>query len=328
MDKMIARLEEKRQKIQKFCPLPQELIKNLEEWFRIELTYTSNAIEGNTLTRQETALVVEKGLTVEGKTLKEQLEAVNHAEALSYIKTLAGKKTTDIGEKQIKEIHRIILRGIDDRNAGAYRDVSVRIAGSRVIMPNPLKVPRLMDEFIRWLHSCKNQPVKVAALAHFKLVSIHPFVDGNGRCARLLMNLILIQNGFPAAIIKKEDRLKYINSIENGQLNNKLDDYYKIIYDALDYSLDIYLNALQKKYPKKQKERKLLKIGELARLAGEPVPAVRYWTKEGLLCVADFTPGGYQLYLPDSVKIIKKIRHLQKTQRLKIEEIRNILNNE
>lgn len=328
MDKMIARLEEKKQKIQKFHPLPQELIKNLDEWFRVELTYTSNAIEGNTLTRQETALVVEKGLTVEGKTLNEQLEAVNHAAAISYIKTLALKKITDISEKQIKEIHHIILRGIDDHNAGAYRNVSVRIAGSRVIMPNPLKVPHLMDEFVKWPHSCKEHPVKVAASAHFKLVSIHPFVDGNGRAARLLMNLILMQNGFPPAIIKKEDRLKYINSIEKGQLDNKLDDYYKIIYDALDYSLDIYLDALQKKEPRKEKEQKLLKIGELARLSGETVPTIRYWTSVGLLSVKDFTASGYQLYLPDSVKIIKKIRHFQKTQRLKIEEIKGLLNNE
>lgn len=327
METKLKKLEIKKQKLDILRPFPLTLVENLEEWLNIELTYTSNAIEGNTLSRMETALVIEKGITVKGKTLKEHLEAVNHIHALNYIKTLAEQKRSDIGEKEINEIHRIILHGIDETNAGVFRKTSVRIAGSRVILPNPLKVPELMSEFFVWLHQTKDYAVKIAALAHFKLVSIHPYVDGNGRTARLLLNLILMQEGYPPAIIKKEDRLQYLNSIEKGQLQDVLDDYYNIIYDAVDQTLNIYLNAIQNKEPAifKQKQ-KLLKIGEIANLTGESVPTIRYWTKEGLIKVDDFTIGGYQLYSPEVIKTVKKIRNFQKTQRLSIKELRETIN--
>lgn len=245
MDKRLKQLTEKKQRLDAYRPLPLELVKNLEEWFKVELTYTSNAIEGNTLTRQETALVVEKGITVDGKTLKEHLEAINHAKALDYIKGLAIKKRQDISEKEILELHQTILDKIDDVNAGRYRTIRVRIAGSNAVLPNPVKVPDLMKEFIGWLRKDnKAHPVRIAADAHFKFVSIHPFVDGNGRTARLLMNLLLMQQGYPAAVIRKKDRRKYINSLENGQTKGVLNDYYQLIYEAVERSLDIYLEAV------------------------------------------------------------------------------------
>ncbi|WP_230578970.1 Fic family protein [Coxiella burnetii] len=127
-------LTRKKKALDQFRPLPDALVQNLDDWFRVELTYTSNAIEGNTLTRQETALVVEKGLTVGGKTLKEHLEAANHAHALDWVKTQANRSPQDLNEQDIFTIHHIILKGIDDENAGRYRNVSVRIAGSRVVL--------------------------------------------------------------------------------------------------------------------------------------------------------------------------------------------------
>ncbi len=145
------------------------------------------------------------------------------------------------------EIHRIILSGINDAYAGRYRNIAVRIAGSRVVLPNPVRVPELMEDFMEWLRGDNQEhTIKIAADAHFKLVSIHPFVDGNGRTARLLMNLLLTQEGYPPAIIKTENRKFYINAIEKGQLTGSMDDYYKIIYEAVDKSLDIYLDALEK----------------------------------------------------------------------------------
>jgi len=246
---MLQQLTEKKKKLDNFKPFPIELVENLDEWYKIELTYTSNAIEGNTLTRQETAIVVEKGLTVEGKTLNEHLEAVNHAKAVSFIKKLLADKKTrkEITESDILEIHRIILSGINDAYAGRYRNIAVRIAGSRVVLPNPVRVPELMEDFMEWLRGDNQEhTIKIAADAHFKLVSIHPFVDGNGRTARLLMNLLLTQEGYPPAIIKTENRKFYINAIEKGQLTGSMDDYYKIIYEAVDKSLDIYLDALEK----------------------------------------------------------------------------------
>jgi Fic family protein len=239
-------LSDKKIRLDKFKPFPVELIKNLDDWFRVELTYTSNAIEGNTLTRQETAMVIEKGTTVSGKTLVEQLEAKNHALAFDFVNTLKNKTRTEIAENDILKIHSYILSGIDDVNAGRYRNVSVRVAGSNVVFPNSVKVSELMKNYLNWLTSNNtDHPIKIASDAHLKLVTIHPFVDGNGRTARLLMNLILLQNGFPSAIIKNEDRLEYINSIEKAQLTNDCTDYYKIIIDAVNRSLDIYLNALE-----------------------------------------------------------------------------------
>ncbi len=330
MNNLLQKITDKQKRLESFRPLPVELVKNLDEWFKIELTYTSNAIEGNTLTRQETALVVEKGLTVSGKSITEHLEAVNHAQALEFIKSLVSKKREDINEKDLLEIHHIILSKIDDTNAGRYRNVPVRIAGSAVVMPNPLKVPDLMSEFTTWLHG-KNEDhtAKIAADAHFKFVTIHPFIDGNGRTARLLMNLMLMQEGYPPALIKKEDRLKYINAIEKGQLRNEMDDYYQVIYESIDTSFNIYLKALDKKEfaeteKPSLKAQKLLKIGELAKAVEENVPTIRYWTQEELLEVAEHSPGGYQLYDAEMIKQARKIRQLQKEKRLTIEEIKKV----
>lgn len=327
MDNLIKKITEKQKKLAALRPLPLELVKNLDEWFKIELTYTSNAIEGNTLTRQETALVVEKGLTVAGKSLTEHLEATNHAQALDFIKSLVGRKKNDITEKELLKIHHIILSKIDDTNAGRYRNVPVRIAGSTVVMPNHIKIPTLMEDFFAWLRGPHTENViQVAADAHFKFVSIHPFTDGNGRTARLLMNLLLMQSGYPPALIKKESRLAYINAIEKGQLGGEMKDYYKVIYQSINASLDIYLNALDSNtvdHLEKRKPKKLLKIGELAKATQESVPTIRFWTQEGLLQVVEHTESGYQLYDESMVKVVQKIRSLQKEKRLTIQEIRN-----
>ncbi len=246
MDVKIRQLTTKKQQLDTFRPLPSELVKNLDEWFRVELTFTSNAIEGNTLTRAETALVIEKGLTVQGKSLKEHLEATNHAEALDYVKTLVGKKRQDITEQDILDIHGLILSKIEEGNAGRYRTQHARLTGSEVVLPNPVKVPELMAEFMVWLKGDNpDHVVKIASDAHYKLVSIHPFSDGNGRTSRLLMNLLLIQEGYPPAIIRKEDRLAYINSLEKAQKGSGINDFYNLISEAVDRSLDIYLEAIQ-----------------------------------------------------------------------------------
>lgn len=312
-------LTQKKQKLDSYGPLPPELVKNLKDWFRVELTYTSNAIEGNTLTRQETALILEKGITVEGRTLTEHLEAINHAQALDFIETLAEKKREELFQPDILAIHGFILAKIDYANAGRYRSVPVRIAGSRVIMPNPARVPQLMGEFEKWLHSPNEyHPVKLAADAHYKLVSIHPFIDGNGRVSRLLMDLLLIQSGYPPALIRKEDRGRYINSLEKGQLGGSLQDYYKFIIEAVDRSLNIYLEGLEDK-----KIGGLLQIGKLAKETGETIHTLRYWTKEGLLEVKALTKGNYQLYGPSTIERVKEIRQLQKEKRLTIGEIKD-----
>lgn len=324
------KLTEKKQALDAYRPLPEVLVINLDDWFRVELTYTSNAIEGNTLTRRETALVVEKGLTVGGKSLTEHLEATNHASALDWVKTQILRTPKDLSVNDILHLHGVILKGIDDPNAGMFRSVSVRISGSRSIIPNPRKVSDLMDEFIDWLQTSDDMhPVQFAAEAHYKLVSIHPFIDRNGRTARLLMNMLLMMAGYPPAIIRKRDRLAYITSLEKAQTGGSLDDYLKIIAKAADRSLDIYLKAVQGETDDKAEpdEDRLLKIGQLAKEVGEANSTIRHWLKSGLLSVAETTPSGYQLFSPDMITRAKRIQTLKK-ERYTLAEIKQKLDDD
>lgn len=323
-------LSEKKGRLDLCRPLPPELVRNLEEWFVVELTYTSNALEGNTLSRKETAAVVEKGLTVGGKTLVEHLEATNHAKALKHVVRLSQTVTSQLKLADVLQIHETVLRGIDDEHAGHFRRIPVRISGSPVILPNPVKVPDLMESFIEWLVSSADlHPVALAAEAHYQLVTIHPFVDGNGRTARLLMNLILMQHGYPPAIIRTRDRLKYIGGLEKAQLGGSRAGYDQVIGAAVDRSLDIYLKATQGEVADADAARSpdLLRIGQLARETGESNPTIRFWTKEGLLHVADTTDAGYQLYHPEMIQRAAKIRELQ-GQRFTLSEIQGKLDSE
>jgi excisionase family DNA binding protein len=287
MNDKLIQLTAKKYKLDSFRPLPPGLVRNLDEWFNVELTYTSNAIEGNTLTRAETALVVEKGLTVKGKSLTEHLEATNHVEALEYVKTLICKKRYEITEQDILDIHRLILNKIEADNAGRYRQNHARVTGSLVILPNPVKIPKLLQDFMGWLRN--NNPdhvAKIASDAHYRLVSIHPFTDGNGRTSRLLMNLLLMQEGYPPAIIRKEDRLEYINSLEKAQIGGNLDDFYNLVYEAVDRSLDIYLEAIEPERASAEKptgEQRFYTTDEVARLLRVDPESVRRYVRSGKL---------------------------------------------
>lgn len=287
MDNKLQLLTSKKKKLDTFRPLPPELVKNLDDWFKVELTYTSNAIEGNTLTRAETALVVEKGLTVQGRSLTEHLEATNHVEALDYVKILVGKKRQSISENDILEIHRLILNKIEAGSAGRYRTQHARLTESDVVLPNPVKVPELMKEFVKWLIGDNPDHIaKTAADAHYKLVSIHPFSDGNGRTSRLFMNLLLMQQGYPPAIIRKEDRLTYINSLEKAQKEGGLDDFYNLIYESVDRSLDIYLEAIEPErvsvVEPSQKQR-FYNTAEVAQLLQVDPESIRRYVRSGKL---------------------------------------------
>jgi Fic family protein len=316
-------LSAEKKKLDAFRPFSKEILTNLEKWFEVELTYSSNAIEGNTLTRQETALVLEKGLTVGGKPLKDHLEAINHLEAIQAMKEMTKKSSVSL--EDILSLHQVILKGIDGGNAGLIRAVPVRISGSTVVLPNPLKVPILLEEFVAWMQRVHEHPVYFAALAHYKLVTIHPFIDGNGRTARLLMNLILIHHGYPPAIISPKDRLPYIKSLEKAQLGGSLEDYCQVIYEAVQHSLEIYTKALGYQAPKEEKNLEgLLKIGELRERTGESISALRYWTKLGLIEAETTTPSGYQLYHSKMIARCQKTRNLQE-ERYTLEEILELL---
>ncbi len=244
---LLTKIDAIKSEIEKHGVLDLALAKNIDEWYRIELTYTSNALEGNTLTRQETALVVEKDISIDGKQLRELIEAKNHSEAVEFIKKFArdNQKSSAITLPVILDIHRILLQKNDDANSGRLRTVPVRIAGSTSIMPNAASVPKLMEEFIEWLKDVKGHPVSVAIEAHYRFVSIHPFVDGNGRTARLLLNLILMQNNFPPVIIHPEDRRVYVTSLEKAQTGGSKDDYENFMLEAVVKSAEEYLKSLK-----------------------------------------------------------------------------------
>jgi Fic family protein len=305
---------------------------SLESWFDIELTYSSNAIEGNTLTRIETAQVIEKGINVNipGKPLKDVLEARNHQEALLFVKQLAGKLKSHqfIGESEVLKIHRTILKGIDDKWAGKYRQSEVFVKGSATFFPLPEHIPLLMSEFYEWLNVTQGEsPVKIAADAHYKFVTIHPFVDGNGRVARLLMNLVLSIHGYPMAVIKNEERVRYLSSLERAQTKNDLDDFYQIVGLAVEKSLDAYIKFYRNENPlsKDDTQEGFLRIGELSKATGETIHTLHFWIKDGLIEAAKRTEGGYQLFDQKAVEKIKEIRSLQKNQRLTLSEIKQKL---
>ncbi|MBX7237161.1 MAG: Fic family protein [Caldilineales bacterium] len=239
---LLAQIDAKRALLAERRPLSAGEAARLREYLDVEWTYHSNSIEGSTLTRQETLVVLKHGLTIGGKTLVEHLEATNHKHAIDHVIQLATQATPP-SEADILALHRLILHGIDDENAGAYRQRQVFIAGSDYVPPPPPAVPGRMAEFGQWLERRPAlHPVERAAHAHFWLVDIHPFVDGNGRVARLLMNLLLLQSGYPIAIVRTEDRLAYYAALEAGHAG-RLNDFLLLVAAAVDRTADLHLSA-------------------------------------------------------------------------------------
>ena len=224
-------------------PIPKETLKSLRESINLEWTYNSNGIEGNTLTLRETQVVLE-GITVGGKSIKEHLEAINHEKAILFLDDLV-KDNEPISEWNIKNIHQLILKDIDNENAGRYRKENVTIKGATHIPPDYLKVPELMEKLILTYNTWSEyHPIIQAALLHGELVKIHPFVDGNGRTSRLLMNLVLMNNGYNPVIIKKESRLKYYEALDKAHITGNYTDFVKLVTELEAEMLKKYLKLL------------------------------------------------------------------------------------
>ena len=229
-------------------PLPEEALKKIQDALDIEYTYESNRIEGNTLTLQETALVVNEGVTISGKSMREHLEAINHAEAISYIKDIA-KQDIEISERTIKEIHALILHGIDRENAGRYRTVPVMISGSTHMPPQPYLIEKQVEDFILRLKQMemeKVHPVLIAAYLHDELVRIHPFIDGNGRTSRLLMNLYLLRHGYVIITLKgsNDAKVNYYKALEKSHTEQLPEDFQKLVIEAEIAALRKYLSIM------------------------------------------------------------------------------------
>ena len=219
----------------------------IAQTLEMEYTFESNRIEGNTLTLHETDLVINEGLTVSGKSMREHLEAINHKEAIGYIKQLM-ERGFPFNERELLSIHNLILRGIMPEDAGSYRRVQVMITGSQHMPPQPYLIPKEMEDYFIWYESQKNKlhPLILAAEMHERLVNIHPFIDGNGRTSRLVMNLILLQHGYVIANIKGnyDNRMKYYYALESAQIKNNKEDFLLFIAKVERESLERYLSLI------------------------------------------------------------------------------------
>ncbi len=230
-----------------FRPLEPSMVQEMKKIYDVTFTYNSNAIEGNTLTQSETELVLEKGITIGGKSLKEHLEVIGHKDAIDYIEELA-KTDFVCSEREVKDIHTNLMIKIEKKEAGKYRNLDVRAAGTNHVYPAHYKVKDLMENFISWLNSDEAKalhPVNYATQAHFKLASIHPFKDGNGRTARLLMNLILLKHGYPIAVITNNKRKEYIDSLVHAQdHSDDISRFLEIVAYIVKDSLVDYLSIV------------------------------------------------------------------------------------
>ena len=287
---ILEKIDELKTRLDSLRPLPQEALTKIREALDIEYTYESNRIEGNTLTLMETALVVEEGLTISGKSMREHLEAINHQEAIAYIKDIA-KSEEPITERTILQIHALILRGINRENAGCYRTVPVLIAGSRHVPPQPYLIRKQMEDFLLRFQEMEAEgihPIDIAAYLHDELVRIHPFIDGNGRTSRLLMNLYLLRHGYVFIILKgdAESKLAYYKALEashvdkdpepfrlltdmsdNHTLLEKLDGLVSRFEEVSTLITDPSVIADQKRYVKLTKEYK--ELGDLMKARKE-----------------------------------------------------------
>ena len=247
MDEILDQIAARKAELDRIRPLTRQALAGLQKYYDVELTYTSNAIEGNTLTLRETAEVIEHGITVGGKKLRDHLEAIDHYEAVLWMRQQADT-TALIGENTVAELHRRIVARSQPEIAGIYSPYPRRLAGSPVIFPNPLKLPELMRSFGDWLAEIAATP-EAAFEAHFRLTAIHPFSDGNGRTARLLMNLLLLRFGYVPIAVRPEDRELYLDTLERGSLAEDLAPYQAFMHNRLNATLAEYLGALHEALP-------------------------------------------------------------------------------
>lgn len=242
-DDYFDEIDNKLKILSKKRPLSKETLNSLKENNILDWTYNSNAIEGNTLTLRETQVVLE-GITVGGKSIKEHLEVINHKEAIEYLEELINSKES-LSEWNIKNIHNIILKEIDNSNAGKYRLENVKILGASHTPPDYLIVPDEMEKLIiNYDNWSQYHPIVRAALLHGEFVKIHPFIDGNGRTARLLMNFEVMKYGYLPIIIKKESRLKYYDVLDKANVTLDYTDFIKMLVEEEIKILDEYLKFI------------------------------------------------------------------------------------
>jgi Fic family protein len=255
---MLERVNQKKDRLNQLRPIPAIALEKLRESLMMEWTYHSNAIEGNTITLQETRVILSDGITVGGKTLREHFETLNHHEAIAALEEKVSQHY-QLRASDIMHIHGLVLQRIEKEFAGRYRNAGVRITGANFTPPNALKVDDLMEELIEWVNEKNEIPTIVKAMIfHHRMVWIHPFFDGNGRTVRLIFNLLLMSAGFPPAIILQQDRKKYYDALNKANQGN-YEKLLLIVLQALERSLDIYLGHLDNSHDQFQTISNIIK---------------------------------------------------------------------
>ena len=238
-----AEIDRLKTRLASLRPLPEHTVRTLHEQQVLEWTYHSNAIEGNTLTLMETRVVLE-GITIGGKLLREHFEVINHKESIDFVEDLVSRQR-ESSEWQVKSIHQLVLKNIDIGNAGRYRRENVVIPGAEHVPPDFLKAPEAMEGLLRWYHAAGDEhPIERAARLHVDFVGIHPFVDGNGRTARLLMNFELMRSGFLPVIIPVEQRLSYYEALDRAHTRGEHEPFIDLVRVLEQGALERYLRVI------------------------------------------------------------------------------------
>ncbi|OGJ41968.1 cell filamentation protein Fic [Candidatus Peregrinibacteria bacterium RIFCSPLOWO2_01_FULL_39_12] len=260
----VQTLESKLKELKSLRPISPTILNKIREQFQIEMAYNSNAIEGNSLTLKETFWVIQEGLTIKEKPLKDHLEAKNHKEALEFLYELTdSKKQNTVSEHLIRELHHLVVQDSQRDIAGKYRDGDVYISGADHKPPSHIEVPIKMGELMKWLNDNKNKYhiVELVALLHHKMVNIHPFWDGNGRVSRLVMNILILNAGYPLAVILKNDRKRYYRVLSLAD-KGEYKPICEFVAQAVIRSLNIYLRVLN---PTTSKNKQLISLEELSK---------------------------------------------------------------
>lgn len=262
--RLLTRIEDKKAKLDSLRPLPTAAVNRLKEQFTVEWIYNSNAIEGSTLTLRETQLILETGMTIGGKSLREHFEVINHRDAIDYVESLADQGDL-ITAFHVRQIHKLVLTQIDDENAGQYRKTQVRIVGAKHVPPESWDIPHRMADWENWLKESekKIQPVELAALAHHRLTEIHPFIDGNGRTARLVMNLILFRHGYPPAVILRVNRKQYYRVLMQAD-SGKPEPLVDFVGRTVERSLTLYLEGSTSKTKRPSPDEQWISLAQAA----------------------------------------------------------------